>query len=463
MLTPTARTLVTPQSTTVFALVDCNNFFVSCERLFRPDLEGRPVIVLSSNDGCAVARSNEAKALGIPMGAPAFKYKDIISRHNVHTFSANFELYGDVSQRLTSLLTRVTPQIEVYSVDESFIDLSQLDIPDLAAWGRQLRAKILHDIGLPVSVGIAPTKTLAKLAAGYAKKHDELAGSVSFVPNPSDTLWPDILSGQAGPLDQPDNELQRALVSTAIQDIWGVGWRLAPKLKAEGVHTADDLRRMRPARARQLMGKHGAQMVAELNGLSCLPLERGHGAHKTIMRGRTLGQATFQLEPLESAVVSLTARAAFGARRDDRLVRSASLILNTNRHKPGYQRLGCSVRFAMPTADTGIIAAALVDALHGMHNPRMGVYRVNVLFDELVPASGLKLDLFGDVIPAEHDRQQTRMAAVDALNARFGRGHVIYAAEHLNHSWQPRKGSRSPRYTTDWADLPIATLAREGR
>lgn len=461
MLTPASRRLVTPHSTTVFALVDCNNFFVSCERLFRPDLEGQPAIVLSSNDGCVVARSNEAKALGIPMGAPAFKCKDTITRHNIRTFSANFELYGDISQRLTSLLTRVTPHIEVYSVDESFIDLSELDIPDLTAWGRQLRAKILQDTGLPVSVGIAPTKTLAKLAAGYAKRHDELAGAACFVPSPSDVLRPDILGGQAGPLGQPSEELGRALTSTPVQDIWGVGWRLAPKLKAEGIHTADDLRHMQPAWARQLMGKHGAQMVAELNGLSCLPLEQGRGAHKTIMRGRTLGQETFQLEPLESAVVSLAARAAFGARRDDRLVHSASLILNTNRHKPGYQRLSRNVRFVMPTADTGVIAAALVDALRAIYNPRMGVYRVNISFDELVPASGLKLDLFGDVIPTEHDRQQARMATVDALNTRFGRGHVIYAAERLNQSWQPHRGARSPHYTTDWADLPLATLQPE--
>src|SRR5690348_11084984 len=155
----------------VYALIDCNNFFVSCERVFRPDLEGKPVVVLSSNDGCAVARSNEAKRLGIPMGAPAFKYRDVFAKHKVVQFSANFELYGDVSKRITSLLTTITPRIEVYSVDESFLDITELPITDYEEWGRGVRASILQHVGVPVSIGIATSKTLAKLAAEIPKKY----------------------------------------------------------------------------------------------------------------------------------------------------------------------------------------------------------------------------------------------------------------------------------------------------
>ena len=423
----------------MLALIDCNNFFVSCERLFRPELENRPVVVLSSNDGCAVSRSAEAKALGIPMGAPAFKHKDLFARHNVVSFSANFELYGDISQRLTTLLTRVTPRIEIYSVDESFLDLSKLAITDYTAWGSELRARILAEIGIPVSVGIAPTKTLAKLANHRAKKNTSLQGILA-VTNPLDPA------------------MQRHYLETSVEDIWGVGWRLAPKLKAEGVHNAEDLRHLYVPRARQLMGIHGARMVAELAGTACLPLEQSAPAHKSIMRGRTLGQETRDLGALEAAVATLTSRAAYCLRRDHRLVREAALILNTNKHKPGYQRFFKSIRFATPTADTGTLCGAMAEALRELHNPRLGIYRANVLFYDLVGADELALDLFGEVSPDQYDRAQGRMAAFDAINKRFGKASILPAAEKLSQAWQPRKGSCSPRYTTKWEELPVASL-----
>lgn len=437
----------------MLALIDCNNFFVSCERLFRPELEGLPVVVLSSNDGCAVSRSAEAKALGIPMGAPAFKIArqfrvanggllpvtPVNATREVVAFSANFELYGDISQRITALLSRVTPRIEVYSVDESFLDLSELAITDYTAWGRALRTRILEEIGIPVSVGIAPTKTLAKLANHRAKKNQKLGGVLAL----TDPLHPAV---------------QRHYVETPVEDIWGVGWKLAPKLKAEGIHTAHDLRALYKPRARQLMGIHGSRMVAELEGTACLPLEQQATAHKSIMRGRTLGQETSDLVALEAAVATLTARAAFCARRDGRLVREAGLLLNTNRHKPGYQRFYKTIRFDTPSADTGTLCAALTALLRQLHNPRVGIYRVNVLLQDLAPADELALDLFGIVSPTEHDRAQQRMAAFDSINRRFGKATIVSAAEKLSQAWQPRKGSCSPRYTTNWKDLPVASL-----
>jgi DNA polymerase V len=208
------------------------------------------------------------------------------------------------------------------------------------------------------------------------------------------------------------------------------------------------------------MGIHGLQMVAELNGTMCLPLEQFDAPHQTIMRGRTLGQETSELAPLQSAVATLAARAAFCLRRDTRLVRAASLLMNTNRHKPGYRQQSGTVRFATPTADTGIICGELNAALRRIHNPHLGIYRVNVLFHELVPASVLKLDLFGEVDPVSHDRSQARMAAFDTINARFGKGHIRYAAETLSQAWQPRKGLCSPRYTSAWPDIPVARLNR---
>jgi DNA polymerase V len=323
----------------MFALIDCNNFFVSCERLFRPDLEARPVIVLSSNDGCAVSRSKEAKDLGIPMGAPAFKYRELFTRHGVVSLSANFELYGDISQRLVGLLTQVTPHIEVYSVDESFLDLSELGITDYTQWGEWLRERIQREVGIPVSVGIASSKTLCKLANHRAKKDERLNGVLAIT-------------------DPATPENRRYYLETPVQDLWGVGWRLAPRLKAEGIHNAEDMRNLYKPRARQLMGVHGAQMVAELQGVACLPLEQASTAHQTIMRGRTLGREVYDLTALEAAVATLTARAAYCLRKDGLMAASASLVINTSRHKPGYQRLVDTVRFSQPTADTGTLTSA---------------------------------------------------------------------------------------------------------
>lgn len=420
----------------IYALVDCNNFFVSCERVFRPDLQDKPVVVLSSNDGCAVSRSQEVKQLGIPMGAPAFKYLDIFKRHDVKSFSANFELYGDISSRITNLLLSITPHTEVYSVDESFLDLTELDISDYTAWGHQVHAMLLQYTGVPVSIGIAPSKTLAKLASDRAKKDPELAGVRSL-----------------GLGENPDDDLR--LGRTPIQDIWGVGWRLAPKLRAEGVHTALDLKHFNVKRAGQLMGVHGRQMVTELNGISCLPLQTHHKPQQQIMRGRQFGEDTNQISAVEAAVASLTAKAGATLRREQLLARQAAVIIRTNRHKPGYQHRSQIVNFAMPTADTGYICAALTGALGTIFSSSQYYHKADVLLFDLVPQSSLQTDLFGDVQPQQHERAMSRMAAVDALNAKYGPNHLRYAAQDLSQAWRPRHNMGSPAYTTSWDDLPV--------
>jgi DNA polymerase V len=420
----------------VLALADCNNFFVSCERIFRPDLAHKPVVVLSSNDGCAVARSNEAKALGIPMGAPVFKYRQLFRDHQVVQFSANFELYGDISQRIVSLLTSITPRIEVYSVDESFLDLSELDIRDYAAWGREVRALILRNIGVPVSIGIAPSKTLCKLAADRVKKLPKLRGALDIM--------------QAGP------ERDRYLADTPVHDIWGVGWRLTPKLRAEGVHTALDLRQFRPSQAGQLMGVHGRQMVAELNGTSCIPLERVGKPQQMINRGRQFGEDTNQFSVIEAAIASLTARAAAHLRREGQVARSATLTLRTNRHKPGYRADTKSVSFMTPTADTGTLCAALIASAEQAFSSHQYYHKADITLYDLSPASALQTDIFGAVDIAGADKAASRMAAIDTLNARFGKGHLIYAAEQLSQSWHPHHRLGSPRYTSSWDELPEA-------
>jgi DNA polymerase V len=426
---------------TVFALIDCNNFFVSCERIFRPDLEGKPVVVLSSNDGCAVARSNEAKALGIPMAAPAFKYRQLFKDKGVVQFSANFDLYGDISERIIRLLTRVTPKIEVYSVDESFLDLSELGIADYERWGREVRHRVWKEIGVPVSIGIAPTKTLAKIATERGKKDPKLNGVLNL-------------------MDVPGQLAERQLACVPVGDVWGVGRRLAPRLKAEGVHTALGLKELPVRRAQQLMGIHGRQTVTELNGVSCYPLEQAHKVRKSVMHGRLFGEDTNDFAVVEAAVASLTARAAYRLRRDGLLARSAVLHLATNRHKPGFARTHYPVYFTTPTAETGTITASLAAGLQEVFNPHAFYHRADVLLFDLLPAGSLQTDLLGLVDVAGSEAAAARMQALDSINNRYGKGKLHYAAEDLSRRWQPKYRLRSPRYTSNWDELPVAHIMK---
>jgi len=425
----------------VYVLVDCNNFFVSCERLFRPDLENKPVVVLSSNDGCVVARSNEAKQLGIPMGAPAFKHRQTFRDHHITQFSGSFELYGDISKRITALLATITPRIEIYSVDESFLDISALPITDYEAWGRMVKAAVQRDIGVPVSLGIAPTKTLAKMASEIAKQHDEYGGAFSFIG-----------------LDPAKRDA--VLHTMPVQEVWGIGWRLAPKVRAEGVATALNLANMRPQRAQQLMGIHGRQLVSELNGVNCYTLTSERTAAKSIMRSRTFGEDTSQAHVLEAAIASMAARAAFALRNEKLLARRIGFFTTTNRHKPGYRRWAREVQLATPTNDSGEIMRILTDELTDVYNDKQMYHRLGVFLHDFVPEDAVQTDLLGTVDTAQHDRAKARMRALDSVNNRWGKHKLYYAAEDLSQAWQPRRHIGSPRYVSNWNELPEAHIVQ---
>lgn len=427
--------------TKIFALIDCNNFFVSCERLFRPDLEKKPVVVLSSNDGCVVARSNEAKAIGIPMGAPAFKYKELFQKYNVQQFSASFELYGSISRRITNLLSEITPDIEVYSIDESFLDISSLSIANYRAWALEMRQRILQEIGIPVSIGIAPSKTLAKLASEIAKQQPLHQGVFSF-------------------LELTKEGKTHALASVPVKDIWGVGRRFTPKLQSQNIHNALDLSRMPPRRAQQLLSIRGRQMVAELNDVSCLPLERVHKQQKSIMHGRTFGEDTNSREAIESIIASMAARAAFRLREERQATLQAAIFIETSRHKPGYRRWYKEIAFSVPTTDSGEIISSLTRRFSEIYEKGQLYHRLNVYLFNLIPARHLQIDILGIANPQTHSITQRRMAAVDSINNRFGRGHIHYATEDLNKSWQPRRKLTTPRYVSSWDELPTARIVQ---
>ncbi|HEV2402702.1 MAG TPA: Y-family DNA polymerase [Candidatus Saccharimonadales bacterium] len=420
----------------LFALVDCNNFFVSCERVFRPDLEDKPVVVLSSNDGCVVARSNQAKALGIKMGAPAFQLQQLFNQEAVIQFSANFELYGNISRRITELLRGIAPRIEVYSVDESFIDLSSLSSTDYQQWGTVLRARILREIGVPVSIGIAPTKTLAKLAADIAKRQESYEGVCMF----------------------PDAIPEPVLATVPICDVWGVGRKLTPKLQAEGIGSALALSKLRPQRAQQLMGIHGRQVVSELNGVSCFPLESNRAATQSIMRSRTFGEDTDETYVIESSIATLAAQAAFALRQGSLLAKQIGLLLTTNRHKPGYRRWYREVILSTPTNDTGLIISRLVNELESIYTGQQTYHRLGIFLHDLVDERNFQTDLLGIRDIVEHDRTRSRMRAIDQINSVHGKGNIRYAAEDLSKRWRPKQQMRSPHYVSDWNELPIAQI-----
>lgn len=418
----------------MYALIDSNNFFVSCERLFRPDLATKPVVVLSSNDGCAISRSSEAKALGIPMGAPIFKYRDLFRQHGVTAFSANFELYGDLSERIATLLTSITPHIELYSIDESFLDLSELDIRDYSQWGNYIRSMILRNIGIPVSIGVAPSKTLCKTANHWAKTHAEYSGVVAATQQ--DRAWHDMLAG------------------SPVNDVWGVGWKLAPRLRAEGIFTTLDLAHMNPRRAQQLMGIHGRHMVYELNGTRCLPLQPATKPQHMVNRGRQFGEDTSDFHIIEAAVTTLAGRAARELRREGQLASRAAVILRTNRLKPGYTRTFDEVRFYTPTADVRTICSQLIRTLQRTFRSNLQYHKADVILYELSLDKTLQADVLGTVDLTAHARSQALMQAYDAVNSKHGAHTLRPAAELLSQAWKPRSNMLSPRYTSCWSDLP---------
>ncbi|HUC88110.1 MAG TPA: Y-family DNA polymerase [Candidatus Binatia bacterium] len=425
---------------TVFALVDANNFFVSCERLFRPDLAGKPVIVRSSNDGCVVARSNEAKALGIPMGVPVFKIRQLLDDHHVVEFSGNFELYGDISRRLSESLSRLCPKLEVYSVDESFLDLSELEIKDYETWGRQAHQIVWHKVGLPVSIGIAPTKTLAKIASHLAKHDPDSHGVVDL-------------------MSKSEVEIDRLLLNLPLKEVWGIGWRLAPRLRAEGLVNAYQVKSLSAERASSLMGLPGRQLVAELNGISCHGLEPALKPRQSLARTRMFGADSRELPVLEAALASLTASACTELRQQHLLAGQGSLFLTTNKHKPGYRRWSREIKLSPPTADTGKIISMFTDALAEIFNPAANYHRAGVLLQDLTSDSRLQTDLLGEVDVTIHELAKDRLKAVDKINKLWGKSTIHYATESLSQAWQPRQGLRSPRYTTSWEELPEATIA----
>lgn len=414
------------------ALVDANNFYVSCERLFRPDLRARPVVVLSNNDGCIVSRSNEAKALGIRMAEPAFKARDLFELHNVVVFSSNYALYGDLSRRMFALLKEYSPVAEYYSIDEAFIELQASDEAELAQLGRRIRARIQRDIGIPVSVGIAATKTLAKVAAHHAKQSVKTRGVLNLFNSP---------------------HLDLALERMPIDEIWGLGRKLSQRLLGRGYVNAKRLRDGNDDDLKRVLNIAGMRTVFELRGIPCSAIEAGGRPRKMIIVSRSFGQAIYDYDNLAAAVTYHTIRAAEKLRRGGQVAGHLTVYLRTNRFRDEADRYNGSLTLplAPKTDTTPELLQVAMEGLRQIYEPGRRYAKAGVTLTDLTAAEALPLRLWGH---ERHERERRLMLALDAVNARFGQDTVqLGVPEEETAEWKMKSELRSGRHTTRWDEL----------
>ena len=426
----------------LYALVDCNNFYASCERLFRPELKRKPVVVLSNNDGCVIARSAEAKTLGIPMGAPAYQWEHVFRKQGVAVFSSNYALYGDLSARVMSVLEDMAPAVEVYSIDEAFLDLTGLADP--VALCREIRARVTRHTGIPVSIGLARTKTLAKLASRLAKKDPAQNGVFD-------------LDASADP--------QAVLAATEVGDVWGIGPRHAKRLLARGVRTALDFSRLPQDWVRKEMTVVGLQTQLELRGISCLALASAPAPRRSVLCSRSFGQLVDDKEHLREAVCAFAVRACEKLRQADLEAHAVQVFTLTPRHReelPQHQGQA-TVTLPGPTNFTPDIIAAALSALDQAHREGFAYQKAGVLLLGLSPATTRQVSLL-DLPPEERQRRRALMHVLDSVNRRHGRGTLRLAISSApDRPWHMRQHRRSPRYTTSWDELPhVGEVAHAG-
>lgn len=414
------------------ALIDCNNFYVSCERLFQPHLEKKPVVILSNNDGCVVSRSLEVKNLGVSMAAPWFRLKDIARRHGIIALSSNYTLYADISNRVMRLLSGFSPDQEIYSIDECFLDMTGMAAPTLQ--GQEMRHAVRQCVGIPVCVGIASSKTLAKLANHVAKKQPQFNGVCNF--NEMNTQALDELFGQI-----------------EVGEIWGVGKRSDARLAQMGITTALELKRAPENRIRAEFGVVLARTVAELNGVACMALDECTPARQQIICSRSFGRNVVLLLELEQAVIAYTSRAAEKLRRQQSLASCVQVYIRTNPHQikePQYQS-GLTVPLVEPTDDTRILCHATLAGLRQIHRAGYAYQKAGITLSGIIkerPGT-----LFEDV--AATGKSAALMTAMDAINRRMGSGTMKLLGEGITKRWAMKRENVSNRYTTELSELAV--------
>jgi len=418
----------------IFALVDCNNFYASCERVFNPTLNGQPIVVLSNNDGCVVARSNEAKALGIGMGVPEFQIRPLLRAHRVQVFSSNYTLYGDMSQRVMETLEQFSPDVEVYSIDEAFLSLVGFEPRGLLEHGRLIRRTVPQWTGIPVSVGIAETKTLAKIANRIAKRTPDTGGVFDL-------------------LACPDREA--LLGRVAVEDVWGIGPNHARLLKQHGITTARQLAGTDDQWIRKRMGIVGLRLVMELRGVSCLDLEQCPSPKQSLTCSRAFGKRINTLAEMQEAVSVYTSRVAEKLRCERLAATVLTVCLTTNEFKEGPQYSNAlTLRLPVVTDSTSELIGCALQGIRAIYRDGYLYKKAGVMLTGLVPVSQTQADLFDS-----RDRMKSKrlMSALDSINDRWGASTLHYASSGITKAWKTQFHRRSPAYTTDWDALPVVT------
>lgn len=415
----------------VYALVDCNNFYASCERVFNPELNGKPVVVLSNNDGCAVACSKEAKALGIRVGTPIFECKGMMEGHDVRIRSSNYTLYGDMSERVMQILMSFTPEIEIYSIDEAFLRLDGLARKDFLSYGKTIRETVQRWTGIPVSIGIAPTKTLAKLANRYAKKHPETEGVFDL--------------GK----EEPRKEY---LQTVDVSDIWGIGFQYSKLLKKYHINTAWDLSQAPMTWLRKNLTVKGLRTAWELKGFPCISLEETREAKQGICSSRSFGHPVKTLKDLQEALSSYASIGAEKLRSEHSVASIIGVFLGTNPFKsePQYSNY-YSANLAFPTAESSLLIQVALRSLRKIFRTGFSYKKVGIFLFGIMPERDSSPNLFGQFY--QGSRAQTLMETFDQINQRMGRDTLRFASSGTTNEWQMRREYLTDKFTTNWQEL----------
>lgn len=415
----------------MFALIDCNNFYASCERLFRPDLHNKPIVVLSNNDGCVIARSNEAKALRIKMGEPYFKIKALCKQHKIHVFSSNYAFYGDMSYRVMSIIEALGREVEIYSIDEAFIDLSHLPQTLHDPFCYELQQRVLKETGIPTSIGIGPTKTLSKLANHIAKKILKIP-VVNVYHQPQ---W----------LDKID-----------IGDVWGVGRQWQIKLIQRGIHTAADLANTPAKQVRDLFNVTLMRTAMELQGIPCASIE-GHEKKKSIVSSKSFGSLQTEYVDLAEAISSHCAKAYEKMRKQQQLTQHLSVFVQSNRFREDLVQYRNAIDFKLlyATDDLRYLTQVAKFCLKKIYKKGIHYQKTGILLSQLIDNNIRQLDLFNQPTPDALEKTERLMTVLDKVNHKFGHHSLYLAAEGRLQLWSMKQQMKSPNYTTQWQDLPI--------
>ncbi|MFZ3229018.1 MAG: Y-family DNA polymerase [Pseudobdellovibrio sp.] len=418
-------------NTNIFALVDCNSFYCSCERVFDPSLNKRPIIVLSNNDGCAVSRNDEAKDIGIKMGAVYFQIKDLIKKHNVKVFSSNYTLYGDLSARVMQVLSTFAPEIEIYSIDEAFLSFTGMNKFNLTEYSKEIRSTVLQYTGIPTCVGIGPTKVLAKVANHVAKKNKIKTDGV---------------------FNLCDEQLRHDILKYfPVENIWGIGWQSAKKLHTHKIKTAHDLMSSDSEFIRKLLTIVGSRIAQELRGISCLDLATDINDRKQIISSRSFGRQVKSLTELQESISNHVTTAAEKLRKQNLICKNITVFIQTNPFKdiPQYYN-SASMDLMSGSAITNKLINHAMRLLNAIYKDQYEYKKCGVIFNNLVKKDFLQTDLFN-----QHDtiREENLMKVIDQINRFHGANTAKFASCGVNHFWEMLSGMKSPCYTTRWNEL----------